>query len=114
VASFLRPHTINVYRTVTADVAGRGGYGADLQDEEVLVYGPIEANIQEARQARPVPTSIPTGTMFRGLYLIVFEGPNGTVHTKDIVVDENKNRYQLITVQWGRFGYSVIGELMEV
>lgn len=112
--SFLRPHTITVWRNVDTDDTGRGSYGADLRSEEVKVYGPVAANISEARQARPVPHNIPNAAMFRGIYLIVFAGRDGLVETKDIVKDQNGNRYQAMSVTWGRFGYSVMGEHMEV
>lgn len=112
--SFLRPHTISVYRNTNPDTVGRGGYGADLRSEEQLIWGPVSANISEARQARPVTHGIPAAAMFRGIYSIVFRVPDGVVQTKDIVVDQNSNRYQAMSVSWGSFGCTVLGELMEV
>lgn len=112
--SFLRPHTITVWRNENDTSLGRQGYGADLRSEEVKVLGPVAANISEARQARPVPHNIPNAAMFRGIYLIVFEGADGLVKTKDIVIDQNGNRYQAMSVSWGKLGCSVLGELMEV
>lgn len=112
--SFLRPHTVNVWRVQKTATTGLGPYGADEETDEIKVFGPVRANISEARQARPVPHGIPGAAMFRGIYLIVFRCSDGIVQTKDIVIDQNGNRYQAMSVTWGRFGVSVMGELMEV
>lgn len=112
--SFLYPQTIEVRRTTRPQAGGLQGYGASTKETDVKVFGPVPANISEARQARPVPHGVPDAAMFRGLYLIVFRANRGLVRTKDIVIDEQSNRYELVTVSWGFLGYSVIGELLEV
>jgi hypothetical protein len=114
VKRFLRPRTIDVLRHERATSPGRASYSASVRADETVILTGVAANIFASREARPITTSIPTGTMFRSLYKVVFRAAAGVVQSKDVIRDDLGNRYQVMSLSQGWFGVSALAELMEV
>lgn len=112
--SFLRPHTISIRRPTTPSGTSPLGYQGLRKQDEVVVATGIKANIAASRESRPVTSGLPSAVMFRTLYKIVFDGKDGLVRNRDVIVDQNGRRYQVLSVSWGSLGFSVLGELLEV
>lgn len=110
----LRPRTIGIFRARQTAVVGRLPYGAMRKEEEDPVMVGLKAQISATRESRPITAGLPSGTLFRSLYKIIFRGPVGVVRSKDVLRDDLGNRYQVMSAQYGRLGCDVLAELMEV
>lgn len=61
---------------------------------------------------RPV-TDLPGDNALRTFYSAFFYLPDGTIQERDQATDENGNNYQIISAQFGLFGYEALFELVE-
>jgi hypothetical protein len=61
---------------------------------------------------RPI-ADLPGDNALRTFYSAFFYLPDGTVQERDQASDENGNNYQVISAQYGLFGYEALLELVE-
>lgn len=112
--SFLKPHTITVYRPLGNTQPGVNAYGGLSPNAERRILGPVPANIYLNRTGRASEADIPSDAILRAMYRIVFDGPNGAVLTGDVIVDGTGARYQVTAPYWNAMGYSCLCERLEV
>lgn len=112
--SFLKPHTITVYRPIGNTAAGVNGYGGLSSAAETKVYGPVAANIYLNRTGRASEADLPSDALLRTMYRVVFDGPNGLIKTGDVIIDGVGTRYQVSSPYWHSFGWSCMCERLEV
>ena len=52
--------------------------------------------------------------MWRAIFKIVFDAPEGTVEQRDIITDNLGNRYQVVSAEYSAFGYSCLTEQLQL
>lgn len=99
--SFLFPNAITVLRPNAATSVGVLSYAGLSSNDETIIEGNIPARIQFDRHGRAPSPGLPGDSQYQPLYKVMFQGiTEGTVQSRDIVVDELGNRYQISAVYW--------------
>lgn len=117
--SFLYPRTIEIRRIKTvagsSDAVGDVGYSGEVDSttdpngEQVLFTG-ISCSIQADSPGRPRGSSLPTDPTSHPRWKVFIPGalvPKGAIRDRDILVDDESYRYQVIQAYWTPLGYSM-------
>lgn len=113
--SFLYPRTIKVTRPQST-VAGIGAqpYGGSSPQHENVIASDVQASIQAKRTSvagqgiAGLPGDVP-----RTIWEIYFNQPKGTLKDRDIIIDDEGFRYQVIAAYWNSLGYKVSSVRLE-
>lgn len=108
--SFLYPRTITILRPAKTTGVGALPYAADVAATETTVLSTIPAAIQAQKEVGRLATKLPGDVGLRGFWTIIFQAPNGTVLPGDIVLDDQGQRYQIVTNYWTTLGYQCMAE----
>lgn len=102
--SFLHPRTITIKRPGAQTGVGAVGYGGQLPSTETPLFTGLEASIQAARTPGSSGVGLPGDSRGSG-WQIFFKGPAvGAVRNRDIIIDDQGNRYQVSTAYWNPLG----------
>lgn len=96
----LYDRSISIYRQSSQLVPGNAGFLGQKKANEVLLYGGIAASIQspsvgsrrQSEDGQPYDAAGPARWNF---FFPNIVAPNGSIATRDIVVDDNGDRYQV-------------------
>jgi hypothetical protein len=118
VDTLIYPHIVDIRRPNVATAFGKQAYGGLLPTNETIIFKAINAAIQLNSAGRTLLTNLPGDARHQVEYRIdlPFPGPASfaTVHIRDIIVDEQLQRYQLFAAIWTAFGFNLRATLMEV
>lgn len=110
----LYPRTVTLKRPNATTGIGGLPYGGLLSSKESQVTRPMRASIQYDRLGRAPLTGIPGDTSGRTMWKIFLpDAANGTVHARDIIVDDLGVRYQVVADYWNSLGYALQCERLE-
>lgn len=119
--SFMYPRTCSILRAKTVagtnDAIGDVGYSgeenntslADPEGETVLFSG-VQCSIQADSPGRPSGIKLPQDATSRPRWkiLIPFAAiPFGAIQNRDIVVDDQGNRYEVALPYWNSLGFTL-------
>jgi hypothetical protein len=117
--NFMYPHIVTVRRNMERPAAGQSAYDGLQANAEVVIAGPMLANIQIDRTGRPSEAKLPGDPVGAPTMRIMFQaqtygGPAyGVIAPRDVIVDGLGNRYQVIVVEWQYLGTEVRAQLLE-
>lgn len=112
--SFVYPRTLTLVRPRAQSGEGRAAYGGKTQDGEDVIAENVPCNFDLRREGQKDTPGLPgDGTRptydcripKRALAL-------GTVKDRDIIVDDQGLRYQVVGPFWASLGYALRVELM--
>ena len=115
--NFLFPRTITITRPTGETAIGAVGYGGATKAAETVVIAGIAASIQaRSGSSRPHAGDLPAaapGPVTWNVYLDEDAVANGVIHDRDIVTDDNGERYQIDANNWTPLGYKLITTRLE-
>ncbi|WP_435018488.1 hypothetical protein TA3x_000462 [Tundrisphaera sp. TA3] len=98
---FLFPRTITIRRQQDDDSPGEQVYSGLLESKEDVIASNIPARIQSDRQGGTPEAKLPADAAGQSIWKIIFKADRGLVRTRDIIVDDLGQRYQVISPYWG-------------
>jgi len=106
-ASFIYPRTVAFHRPADQGGAGRIGYGGQIIGDETPIASGIPASIQERKDGPANPLHLPTDAQKPNYYVFIPRRKlaNGTVQSRDVMIDDLGNRYQVVAPYWDSMGY---------
>jgi len=111
----LATDVISIARPKTEAQLGVQDYGGGFPQAEgfTLIGQGIPANTNTKKEVGVVPAKLP-GDAGRVIYWSVsFWAPSGSVQERDIITDQNGNRYQVTAANWQPIGYQCLCERLE-
>lgn len=110
--SFLYPRIISIFREQTQLVAGNAGYLGHRRATEVLQLSNIQASLQSPSigTRRSGEGSLPddaVGPVRWNIFVPAGAIVKGTVLSRDIIVDDEGNRYQVASAYWTPLGWKI-------
>lgn len=112
--SFIYPRTISIARGAAQSGVGEIGYGGHVQADEDTLFTDIPASIQQKKEGGKPDAGLPGDTAKRTFWRIFFNLPNGSVNSRDIIIDELGVRYEVMAPYWNSLGYNCLCERLEV
>jgi hypothetical protein len=111
-ASFIYPRTVSVYREATELSVGESGYLGHSRSIENLIFSTIPASVQcPSIGARRIGDGVlpddAAGPIRWNIYLPANAVPKGSIIARDIIVDDEGNRYQVAGAYWTLLGWKV-------
>ncbi|HJP68279.1 MAG TPA: hypothetical protein VJ846_05200 [Sphingomicrobium sp.] len=103
--------TLSFSRPAIDQAAGLQPYPRPEIDTAYATGIPGVLNVKK-ETGRPV-ADLPGDNALRTFYSAFFYLPDGVVQERDQATDENGNNYQVISAQFGLFGYEALFELVE-
>src|SRR5258705_11092172 len=100
VASFIYYRQISFYRQATELAVGQVGYMGHVRGTEALLFSGIPASVQcpsigSRRTGDGILPDDAPGPIRWNIFLPANAVPNGSIISRDIVVDDEGNRYQV-------------------
>jgi len=110
--AFIYNRTITITRPAAHTTVGPVGYGGVTQATETAVLSGLKASIQaKSGSTRPragdLPAS-PPAPIGWNIYLPRNAVANGVIKDRDIVTDDNGDRYQVDAANWTPMGYKLM------
>lgn len=104
--------TVSIYRQATQVAAGNVGYMGRDKTKETLVYSNLVASIQAPSigSTRSGDDRLPydaPGPARWNIFLPMGVAPIGTIKTRDIIVDDNNDRYQIAVAYANILGWKL-------
>ena len=104
--------SVSFYRETTQLAPGNVGYGGHNRTTEVLTFGPVAASIQcpSVGNTRTADGKLPddtAGPVRWNIYLAAGVAANNAILTRDIIVDDLGNRYQVDSAYWSPAGWKI-------
>ncbi|GGH14813.1 hypothetical protein GCM10007036_14370 [Alsobacter metallidurans] len=112
--SFIYPRTISVRRPSAPSGRGAVGYqGLQASDESVIASG-LAASIQESGTASRTDAGLPADAFSSTIWRIFIpQLPDGQLRNRDIIVDDQGRRFQVVAAYWNSLGYNARCHIME-
>lgn len=107
--SFMYPRTISLVRPTQASAEGAVGYGGQTPDSEQPIAAGLSANIQLDRQGRRNRVDLPgdgNETQWN-IFVPATELAKGMAKDRDVVIDDESVRYQVVAAYWNSLGYQL-------
>lgn len=98
---FLYPRSITISRPNQDETLGAQPYSGLRRDNETVIAEGIAAHIQIDNKTPPAPMKLPGDAISTPAWKIIFKAARGLVRTGDIITDDQDNRYQVISADWG-------------
>jgi len=98
---FLYPRTISINRPKSNAAPGAQAYSGVTPQNETVLFTGIAAHIEAERIGTAPASNLPANTQGEPIYLIIFKLPLGSVKNRDIIIDDQSDRYQVISADWG-------------
>lgn len=116
--SFLYPRVVSITRPVGSQVVGKAGYQGSSQSNEQPVARGIPASIQASStgrisSAQTVPSAAP-GPIHWKIFIPLNALAKGTVRDRDIITDDEGDRYQVEANYWNSLGYRLSAIRLEI
>lgn len=113
--SFLYPRTISIRRPAAQSGEGALAYGGQTQSGETSVETGVPASIQERREGQKSQVGLPGDGTKPTWYVFIPRSALalGVVKDRDVVVDDQGERYQVIANYWDSLGYRLTAERLE-
>jgi hypothetical protein len=92
---------------------GAQPYGGLAASNQTLIAQNIRAHIQSDRQGTAPIARLPADAAGESIWKIIFKLPIGTVQTRDVIVDDIGNIYQVISVDWGPLVTTCRAQIMQ-
>lgn len=121
--SFLYPRTVDVRRARTVATANGGtgigdvGYSGEEDSTdpsdtqgELVVFTALPCSIQSDSPGRPRGSMLPQDATSHPRWKIMIPGgvvPKGQIRDRDILIDDENYRYEVIQAFWTPLGYSL-------
>lgn len=114
--SFIYPRIVAFHRPADQSGAGRIGYGGQNVANEGVIATGIPASVQERKDGPANPVHIPTDGRRPDYYVFIPRKKlaNGTLKSRDIMIDDLGNRFQVIAPYWDSLGYRLSVMSLEV
>jgi len=113
---FVYPRTISIRRPNPLPSIGITAYAGVTEANESMVATNLPASIQQSRDTgRPLggtPSDAPQRAQWR-VFIPAGSVANGKIQTRDVVVDDLGNRYQVVDPYWNSLGYRLTVELLQ-
>jgi hypothetical protein len=111
-ANFLYPRTVSFYREGTQLATGTSVYLGHNRAIESLVFSGVAASVQcpnvtPRRIGDGVLPDDAAGPVRWNIFLPANAVPKGSIISRDIVVDDEGNRYQVIVAYWTLLGWKI-------
>jgi hypothetical protein len=107
--SFLYPHQASFHRPADQTGIGAVGYGGQTQGTETPIAGAqdIRCSIQERREGQNSRVGLPADGTTPTHYVFIPKSalPNGTLKSRDIMIDGLARRYLVLAPYWDSLGY---------
>ena len=92
---------------------GAQPYGGLAPTNQTVVAARLPAHIQ-ADSSGPGPTAkLPGDAAGESVWKIIFKAPRSLVHSRDFIVDDLGNTYQVISASWGPLVTTCRCQIME-
>lgn len=113
--NFLYPRVIQLRRVAVQTGEGIAPYGGHTQAGETTVASGIACSIQERREGQRSVVGLPGDGTKPTWYVFIPRSQLalGVVKDRDIVVDDQAERYQVIANYWDSLGYRLTVEKLE-
>lgn len=114
--SFLYPRIVSVYRPAAQSGVGfQAGYAGNTADTETLVAKDLAASIQaKGRQGKDNPVRLPGDSTVSMFTIFIPKGlVMGQLKDRDIIVDDQGVRYQVLADGWDSLGYAAVCQRLE-
>jgi hypothetical protein len=82
--------------------------------QETVIATSLPASIQKSKNLRNPPSGLPSDIVRNTSWDIFFKSPNGTLQSRDIIVDDLGVRYQVTAPYWNSLGYKAECERLEI
>lgn len=111
--SFLYPRTIAIRRQNADNAVGGQPYGGVTQANETVIASGLAARIEADRRGTTPEAKLPADAAGESLWKIMFKATLGLVQSRDIIVDDLGNRYQVISADWNPMLTTCLAQIME-
>lgn len=105
------PDRISITRPASQTGVGAQPYGAPLSTSAVATNLPCYINLK--RETGRPETRLPGDAGLRGFFAAACWLPDGMIHDRDLLTDQNGNRYQVTAANHGLLGYELLCERLE-
>ena len=112
--SFIYPRTVSVRRPALNAAVGAQPYAALRKADETVIVASTPASIQEKTAGGRSVVGLPGDSVTSPIYRIFMpKVAKGTIKDRDIIVDEEGNRYQVTAAYWNSLGWNCRTQLLE-
>jgi hypothetical protein len=113
--SFLYPRVVALRRPGGQSGEGIVAYGGQTQAAEQVIAWGIPASIQERREGQASRVGLPGDGTRPSWYVFIPRAalPPGSVLDRDVIVDDQGQRYQVIANYWDSLGHRLTVERLE-
>lgn len=112
--SFMYPRTITLVRPARQSGGGKQSYGGKTQAGEAIIAEGVPCNFDLRREGQKDTTGLP-GDGTRPTYdcrIPLKALAKGMVKDRDIIIDDEGLRYQVVGPFWASLGYALRVELL--
>jgi hypothetical protein len=104
---FMYPRTVSFVRSAAQSGVGVVGYGGHTTATETQIAANIPASVQARREGGTAPNGLPGDGTKPTWYVFIPRSKlaKGTVENRDIMIDDEGERYQVIQPYWDSLGY---------
>lgn len=115
--SFLYPHTASFHHPAAQTGVGAVGYGGQTVGTETAISGAqnVRCSIQERREGQVSRVGLPGDGTVPTHYVFIPKSAlaDGTLKSRDILVDGWGRRYQVLAPYWDSLGYRLTALTLE-